>query len=814
MRKHTLALFLFALSGFAGLAYEMAWIRRAALVFGSSTWALSTVLAVFFGGLALGSWAFGRRAPRVARPLRWYALLEAGLAVLAVASLFAFDLVEGIFGAAYRSGLAPRSGADGLPWLAAGPGVAWLRFALVAAVLVPPTFLMGGTLPLFVRRFVADARDFVPRLGLVYGLNTLGGVAGVLAAGFVLIPDLGVTATVLVAAGVNLVVAAVAWPLGREALPVDGPASAAGDGADADERALPLTTAGRRVVVPLLFFATGLVVVGAEVLWARFLGLVLRNSVTTAAVTLAVVLGGIVLGSLLVGRLTRGTAGDRRLPLLFGIFQLAAAVAVIATMFLPAALWFGLGPGAGPFFLLMLPASLLSGASFPLANRLALRDPARSAESVGRMTALNTVGGITGSLLAGFVLLPGPGLEVGVRVLTAGGLVAAAAALLLLEPLTPRARLGRGLAVAVGACLWLLLPRATGVHLPDSFLARDGVLVDSVEGQSATLSVVDVEGERQLEIDNLWQGVAGKGHQIMAAHLPALLHPAPRDILVIGVGVGQTAGRFLRHDPASLDCVDIEPALFPFIDRHFPNDWLRDRRVRLVAEDGRTFTAHTDRSYDIVSVEVGQTFRPGVDVFYTREFYADVRARLNPGGLVAQFVPLGFLPEAAFRAVLATFLAEFPDAALWYNTQELLLVGGREGVPRLDPVRLRAVEAGRPGAVTTDLRWSHWGGERHHLRHPGALVGGFLAGGEALAALAAGGEIYGDDRPVLAYATRGADILDHNEAPMARVIAGHLSPLANAVTGRLTPEEAALAEETRGLNLRDIVAAGIVAQVT
>jgi spermidine synthase len=815
--KNTVAISCFFLSGFAGLVYEVAWIRRASLVFGSTTWALSTVLAVFFGGLALGSWLFGRWGQRVRRPIRMYARLEIGLALLALLSLRAFDLVDGLYGAAYRSAVHVSVDDAGLHWLTAGGQLTLVRVALVALVLLPPTFLMGGTLPLFCRQFVRDEGRVIRNLGSLYGVNTLGAVLGTLAAGFLLIPLAGVSGAVSLAAGINILIAIIAYLLRFDPLTVL-PKSAH----SAVEKQALVKTAAARFVVPTLFFTTGLVVVGAEIFWSRFLSLVIRDSVTTYTITLAVVLTGIVLGSLLVGLLEKvGRLKRVSLPLLFGIFQLTAALAVVWLMFLPARIWLDMGHGVAPFFLLMLPATILSGASFPLANRLVLHDPTFSASSVGRMTAINTLGGIVGSLVVGFFLLPGLGLAAGVKIITGVGLVTGVAALLLLEPVSGKARNLR-LGLAAGCVvLWLGIPLLTGTSLPASFLGRSGHLLDYAEGHSSTLSAVNVEGVVNLEIDNLWQGIDKKGHQIMAAHLPALLHPNPESVLVIGVGVGQTAGRFLYHDITSLDCVDIEPAIFPFIDRHFPNDWLRDERVNLVADDGRTFTDHTDRSYDIISVEVGQIYRPGIDVFYTREFYADARDRLRPGGLVAQFVPLGFLQEASFQSVVATFLETFPAAGLWYNMQELLLIGGVEEAPRLDLARLRELETaakitspdGATNRVARDLAWNHWGGPRYHLIHPGAMLGSYLADAEGLETMAVGAPVYVDDIPRLAYETSDAELMDHHEEPMARYLSQHLAPFAGAVAGTVQPSELKLAEETRRLNLRDIVASGLIAQV-
>ena len=789
-----LALLCFFLSGFAGLVYEIAWIRKASLVFGSTSAALSTVLAVFFGGLALGAWLFGRLGQRTDRPIRWYAVLEFLLAVTALASPLLFGWIDGLYGSIWRGALDVVHDGEGLAWLSAAPGLGAARVALVALVLLIPTTFMGGTLPLFVRQF-AVSRDRLGRdVGLLYGVNTLGAVAGTLAAGFLLLPAVGVVGSIRVAAGLNVVAGLIALGLKFRA---DTPT--AGDAAAPDS---DITPEALRRALPALFFVAGFLAIGAEVLWSRFLALVIRNSVITYTLTLATVLTGIVLGSLLASRLAdrRRVLGIER-PSWYGLLQLAAAVTAAGAMFLSADWWRGLGGGLAPIFMLMLPAAVFSGALFPLANRLLVTDANRSARDVGRMTALNTLGGILGAMLAGFVVLPHLGLAAGVRLLALIGLAAGTAALVA----AGRRRLRWWpVAVTVAVLLGLVLPALWGARLPHDHLAVTGELVDVAEGRGATLAAVQVEDRRQLQIDRLWQGTDIKGHQIMAAHLPALLHGDPREVLVIGVGVGQTAGRFLMHGTEHLDCVDIEPEIFPFIDRNFPNEWLRQPAVTLVPEDGRTFTAHTDRRYDIVSVEVGQVFRPGVDVFYTREFYEEARRLLKPGGLVTQFVSLAFFDEPSFDAVVRTFLLVFPHASLWYNNEELLLVGSPERTPRLDPELMDP--AVLPAAVRSDLMWAQAGGQDHYLHRPGALLGSFLADEEMLEPLTAEGEVLVDDRPTLAYATAGVQASDHLTVPLARLLSDHLSPLARGLVAGATADNAllALAATTRDLNLRDL----------
>ncbi len=287
--QRTLVHTCFFVSGFAGLVYEIAWIRRASLVFGSTTAALSTVLAVFFGGLALGAWLGGRLALRTTRPIRWYALLELGVALTALASPALFRLVDGVYADAWRSALAVVAGPDGLTWLTAGPLLPLVRGLLVALVLLVPTSLMGATLPLFVRQFTVSGDRLGASVGFLYGLNTLGAAAGTLAAGFLLLPRIGVGGSIALAAGLNVLA-------GGLALAVPLRASAAGPAPAAAPTGGGVPAALRRGL-PVLFFVAGFTAVGAEVLWSRFLALVIRNSVTTYTLTLAVVLAGIVAGS-------------------------------------------------------------------------------------------------------------------------------------------------------------------------------------------------------------------------------------------------------------------------------------------------------------------------------------------------------------------------------------------------------------------------------------------------------------------------------------------------------------------------------------
>jgi len=779
--KKTIVLLCIALSGAAGLIYEIVWLKKAALVYGAATPALSTVLAVFFGGLALGSWLFGRWTPRLARPMQVYAYLELALAAVALLATFAFGPLDSLYGAIFRS-------LSDQPWL-----LGIVRMLLVAVALLPPTILMGGTLPLISRQFAVRSHRLAGTVAWLYALNTLGAAAGCALAGFVLLPAIGLLGTVLVGVVCNL-----AAGLGVLYARLPGPEPA--EATKKPEGDSPAPGAWIRLVAGL-FALLGFTSLAAEVLWSRFLTLLVHDTVHTWAITLTVVLLGIVLGSWLVGRF----ADRRRDPaLLLGTLLGLAAVSTVLLPYLPVNFLRGLGDQALPFLVVLLPPAIFAGACLPAALRLVAVSPKLVGLDVGRLIALNTGGGILGSLLAGFVLLPGLGLQISLLVISGCGLVGALLALLVLPQTNRRQRLGSAIVLGLA---WLAIPLLANVRVPADYLAPRDQLVAWQEGRNSTLAAVKQAEHLILQIDRLWQGRDGRNHQIMAAHVPALLHPDPRRVCVVGIGVGQTASRFLMHETEQLDCVDIDADIFPFIRDHFAAHWLDDPRVHTATEDGRTFVVHGRGDYDLISIEVGQTFRPGAETFYTREFYASAAERLAPGGIVAQFVPLPFLDEAALRAVVATFIDVFPHSVLWYNTAELLLIGG-EGW-QLDPERILRVE--NDPALAGDLAYSQWGGTEFYLNNLGNFLGGFICGPDALAQLAADAEPMRDNRPWLVYATREARAESNNATELAPILTKLATSPAALLSSPVSDDVLAAMDRTRDLNLADLVAADHVA---
>jgi spermidine synthase len=459
------------------------------------------------------------------------------------------------------------------------------------------------------------------------------------------------------------------------------------------------------------------------------------------------------------------------------------------------------------FLLLLLLPAFLSGISFPLAIRMVLDCPSLAGARVGKMYALNTLGGIFGSLTVGFLLLPNAGLQKSLFLTTGLGILIGSSAWLFLE------RCGalrvRTALTAVALIVWLAIPRITGTHLPADFLhTQMQELVDFREGNGANLAVTKFldNNETALEIDRMWQGNNLKNQQIMAAHVPMLFHPAPKSVLVVGVGVGKTASRFLFHNLTRLDCVDIEPGLFDIVRKNFDSSWMDDRRVRLITEDGRNYISNSNANYDVISIEVGQTFRPGISSFYTLDFYRQVRQRLNRGGLVSQFIPVNLIDLAEFRSMIRTFLEVFPKSILWYNSSELLLIGSITAPPTLSSERLKSLSV--DGPIKNDLTYSYFGGPDFYLNHRDVFLAGFLCGPDSLAKLTAQAEIYRDDLPTLEYLTAAQG--DSKPETIVNAIARHLDPPTIIMGERLAGTALSRIQEVRTLNLNDLYAVDLI----
>ena len=825
---------LFAVSGAAALVYETLWLRTLVLTFGSTVFALGTILAAFMGGLAAGSLVIGRATTRHANPLRLYGMLEVGVGLSALALPVLFAGARGATVALFPD------------WPEGNALFPIFRFVVSSAILLIPTFLMGGTLPAMTRLFVTAREDLGREGGLLYFANTAGAVVGTLAGTFALLPALGMAGTNRVAVAANLAVGVAALALSRRAMTAPA-AEAESRGAEAiappfDPAASPaeeppaaiaphapraVSFDGTPRVSPsgvyALYAIGGFAALALEVVWTRALLLTLGTTVYAFSTMLATYLLGLALGGLLGARLaSRSRAPERVLALLY----LGAGIAVLVgnrflgtlpLRYLRLQFQLGLDWNASLLvkfflaFLIMLPPTFLLGAAFPVALRLVGRSVRESGAAIGRLYAANTTGSILGSFLGAVLFIPLFGLEKGL-VAVAALFLAVSLGLLALarsRALVPAAAVA-ALALLGSALLpeWDRYLMRSGVYVYasryrqiDDFLRarRDYQILFYEEGPEATVAVVDGQKYRYLQINGKTDASTGKDMitQVISGHLPLLFHDNPKKVLVIGLGCGVTLGSVERHPVESIRCLEIAPevveaaALFSEAN----GGALEDPRVAMTIGDGRNFLLHTRETFDVIVSEPSNPWIAGIGNLFTREFLRLARARLAPGGVMCQWTNLYDLSESDLAIMLATYRETFPHGAIFLSHLGDLLLIGTEKPPSLgfETLLHRLDDEG----IQKDLR-------RVGITTVYDLLGNFVTDFGHLGPLApAETPIHTDDRAQLEFSAPKNLYTDFTRAHLARIV-----PLQHPIL----PLVAGIPEDTVGVEIRRAFTSSAVAR--
>ena len=724
------------LSGAAALTYESLWMRAFGLVFGVTTHAVSVTLLTFMGGLALGSYLVSR--VRLRRALLVYAVVEGGIGLSA---LLTWPLLRGLPGW-YASVLRGRDMAPAMETL--------LRFAGAAAVVLVPTLLLGATFPLLVEVLTRGRREFHASLGLLYKVNTLGGAAGVFLGGFVLLPLCGVRGTYVCAALANLTVGLVAFLLDRRSRVEPTPAGAdrppqaarAGREATIGDRGSARGESLRGALPPVFVLtaaATGACSFGLEILWTRSLALVIGSSIYSFNLMLIAFLLGIVLGTALYERARARLANPAPwLAATLGGVGLLIVIDLAIVGWLPLVFFnvmrivpatFVVHQAAG--FLLcmavMLPITTAFGFTFPLLAHLVVTTQRTPREVSGILYAWNTLGAIAGTLVTSFLLIPVAGLEASYVWTAALPLLSGLMVLAGARSGAGLARIGAGAIAAVAIVLlgvmwrpWDLLLMTSGVYKygagwvstarPGFFWLRDALretreLQFYEEGREAVVSVFRTGSDHAIVINGKADGgtsLADSSTQRLVAHVPLLVHPDPRRVLVIGWGTGATAGSAAVHAVRDLHVVEIEPAVFraaPFFTK-VNLDVERDPRFRMVFDDARKVLLTSAETYDVIISEPSNPWITGVANLFTEDFYRLALPRLEDGGILCQWFHVYQMNLDDIRTELRTFAAVFPHASLWLApasppeegpvrmSGDLILLGSRTPI-LLDVERVR-----------------------------------------------------------------------------------------------------------------------------
>ncbi len=771
--RRALFCLLFLLSGAAGLVYEQIWIRELQHFFGSTIHSITTVVAAYMGGLGLGAWVMGRRADRRDNPAMLYGVLEILIGVFGLLSPLVFAGV----GAAYLA--VARVIAPGL-WLATA-----IKFVFAFVVMLVPTFLMGGTLPVLTRAFAGRETVHLRReLALFYGLNTVGGVLGCALGGYFLVEYVGLMPSLVATGVLNLALGASALAAVRgsgssDMAPASEPESVQSEASE-DVRRFATWLIGLTAFASLLY----------EIAWTRVLVLVVGSSTYAFTTILVCFLLGIGIGSLVA--IGKGRGVQERLflaamiqgaiavlaSLLFPFFR-ALPVYIVATMqipFLTPTELIALHSVA--LAVVIIPPAIGMGLAFPVLAELAARRSGTSGTETGRAYFANTLGSIAGAVITGFLFIHLIGSE---HTLALGVAINAAAALALSWRLSRERgtgfRLGQGerapvllgllaLIVALLTPGWSsrLLDRGPAIYGRDTnsraeldhFLRGFGSEQLSYdEGWNATVSVWRNGGTTWLKTNGKADAssIADMNTQVMVGILAPLANPHPRRVFVIGFGSGASARSAadvigVEH----IDIVEIERAviraapLFNIIN----GDVLHDPRVRLIEDDARSALQLAKQPYDVIVSEPSNPWIAGVSALYTKEYFQVVKQHLAADGVFGQWVQTYRVPVEVVAVVVANMRAVFPHVEMWFaNTSDLILLASNQPI-HWDRARVAAhLAPGTPLAAS----FRDW----LEIDRPSGLLGRFLLGDKGTDALAKTATFtHTDDRPALEFvAARG-----------------------------------------------------------
>jgi len=704
-----LLVLLLAGSGCAALIYETVWFQLLQLVIGSSGVSLGLLLAAYMGGLCAGSILLPRFVPRRIHPLKLYAVLELGIGILGLLVLFVVPVVGRLY--VYGVPDSPTAGFTGIV----------LRGIVAGACLLPPTLLMGASLPA-IARWLETTREGVSWMGLLYSSNIAGAVLGALMSGFYLLRVHDMAVATYAAGAINLAVAAFSFILSLRTA-YEG----ISEGAVYDR---PRTARVKRATYIYIAIAiSGFAALGAEVVWTRLLSLLLGGTVYTFSIILAVFLFGLWFGS------SAGAFVSRRV--LHPALALAACqILLIASIgwtsyalayslpYWPVDPWLSLSPlfnfqlDLVRCVFAILPATLLWGASFPLALAAAAKPGEDPAKLSGEVYAANTAGSIAGALAFSLFLIPDIGTRNSQQVLilvSGAGAIAAA-----ISAMSIRSVRNAAVGAILGAIIlssivvfsfddvpWQVI--AYGRRIAPTIRAADlypepnpTKVLFRGEGINSSVVIADRAGLRQFYVSGKAEASSAPADmrlERMMGHVPALLHPNPRSVLTVGFGAGVTAGSFVPYpEVESLVICELEPSIPPASTQFFAaqnNSVMHDSRARIVYDDARHFIFTTKQKFDVITTDPIHPWVKGTSTLYSKEYYELVKAHLNEGGVVAQWLPIYDSDAPTVKSELATFFAVFPNGTVWSNYTpkeggyDLVLIGGNTSTIDLDATQQR-----------------------------------------------------------------------------------------------------------------------------
>ena len=729
---------IFFLSGASGLIYETVWLRVLTRVLGNTVYATSVILAAFMAGLALGSFAIDSWSKNKQNLLRFYAYLELGIGLCAIVLLFILPNLTPLYRIFYH-----LAGDNRLALTAA-------QSAMLFILLLVPTFLMGGTLPLLTSYTRRHEASFTGRTGYLYGINTLGAVIGVLGSGMILIGSIGEMRTVIVGAVLNLFAAYIAYSLSG----TEGTAPSGATKGQALEDISPYSDTVKKFIL-IAYALSGFTAMAYEIVWTRIFQLYIGTSIYAFSLMLGAYLIGLGAGSIWGAR--QFERAKDPLPW-FGMAQAAIAFYGIFGLYLLA---YFIQPFQSNMdlvgmivvpLIIITPITFLLGALFPAMSKSFVKNEADVVRSVGRLYALNTIGCILGSLACGFIFISALGTKNTVLLLAGINVLIGASALLYSRALSNKLSFR---VTAAGSILVILI---MGVNLPDPFLwiakdrAENTIQLARSSGPSffyhkenaaattTAFGLVDLPQTKKLLINGTGVTKLCLETKLMA-HLPILLHPHPRSFLAVCFGMGTTLRSAWTYKDLRCDVVDLVPEVYECFKYFHANGpkILADPRVRHFVDDGRNYLLMRRDTYDVITVDPSPpTWSAGTVNLYSREFFALCKQHLNAKGLICLWIPPAQASEV--RMIMKTFMSVFPNTYAWHgNTFPGFYMIGLPDGSALDLERFDREDRNR--AILADLN------EWDNIKGVKQLKQFFLAGPDELERSLKGAPVITDDMP-------------------------------------------------------------------
>ena len=751
-RTKGIILFLFFFSGAVSLIYEVVWTRMFGLVFGNTVFATSTVLAVFMGGLALGSYYLGRLADRQENLLRLYANLEAGIGLFAFLIPTLLHMLNSVYIEAFK--LFPESMII----------FTLVRFIFATLILIVPTTLMGGTLPVLSRFFARQPKNLGRSIGNLYSVNTFGAVTGTFAAGFFLIEKLGVKETIYAAGAINLLIAMAIFWIQSTQTPEEN--TLVKEEAVSPPKKKPASAPNFQSIIVIGIFFSGMAALAYEVLWNRLLVFLLTASTYAFTIMLLSFLVGIAFGSWLMAKVV-----DRlKNPLLwFGGLEGALGIFGFFSMII-------LGKSVGIFdwavhsvgvllwwrwnlvqlfvaLVVMLIPTTLMGATFPLAVRIFTRKMNSVGEDVGIIYSANTLGGVFGSILAGFILVPALGTQNSLMLIAAVNF--GIALFVVFQPLREArtlrwAFLSFAVALYVGALLWIPKNLFLSVF---NISHKSSKIIYYDEGITSTVTVHEYSGGKRSIYTNNVQ-VAGtdfdmRTTQILQGHIPLLLHSHPKRVMQVGFGTGETGHIVSLYPVQAIEGVEISPEVIraAIYFESINGGIFQNPIFHKVIMDGRNYAMLTQRVYDII---MNDSIHPNVSnnaSLYTVDYFRYCRSKLAEDGIMSSWFPLFGLPLRDFKIIIKSFQTVFPHCSVWIanncRNRHALLVGWKKDAPLSIDYALMKKKLADP-EIKASLDYIHMGDVF-------SILDAFVLDEKAIAAFTKDVPVHTDDHPILEF---------------------------------------------------------------